>query len=355
METNYSFLRRVQFGIYQRELLETALLRLKQETDDLISYSTRRFRRQGNLGDATNTSEQRSRVSSLTEMSTLAAALYHKSRQSRREWALDLRLPGTLVDQSTLWRIVEDKRLHFTINEPRVDPPNPEPSLQARVLLYPPRGTPNPSQESLSVIDIDDTLQDFKLTSLVVDDTSWRLHAEHSAHEVSLPWRARLHDPARSKIADEKYAVAIGATIWSILLWETEWISGLCSCRINRVTPEQQQRQTLNTMYHVLRPRTRSHLRVDKYILLGALHGETALEEPITMHKSKNGVKFLRQKDVEGIEIMELNKDDFLYEIMRIGDIELAEVVRYCFSHSEEHDQSFRLTLGKLVENVLNP
>jgi hypothetical protein len=355
VERHYGFLDRAKFGIYQRELIEDALSNLRLEIDDLFSYSTNRFLREGKLKEDTISSEQRDRVSRLTKLSSLAKALYDKSRESRCDWALDLRLPETMVDEAALWNIVDNERLCFTIEEPSDALPERQPPLAAAVLLYPHQSTPNQSQESLRAIAIDDTLQDSRLTSLGVEETSWRLHSEHSTHEKSLSWRSRLQYLKCSDIAGEKHDVAIGATIWSILLWKTEWISGLCSCRINRITPKQYRDRPATPRYHVLRPRTRAHIGFNKYLLLGALHAETALEEPIAMYRGASGVRFRRQKDVEGIEIMELKRKDVRRELMRVGGLDVAEAVRYCFSHDEEEDENFRVTVDKLEKNVLHP
>ncbi|KAL9034228.1 MAG: hypothetical protein Q9214_007140 [Letrouitia sp. 1 TL-2023] len=364
-ERKHRLLSKIRFTLFQKTALQEKIDRFKVHVSGLETASRLSFRLNRNKDPNTEITREEilnmSKVEAfISNLSMFACTLYEHQKPNERQirWALELSHPE---DEQTLdlLQVLEATHLDFFVRN------NPQNSTRAeRFRVHLPE---EPAQmQQWTVLAFNEIHRIVTNRSRCSLDTQSEkvLDLLEEPRSRSRPFRKTLTSGilsgAKGKSFDiERAELAYGLAYWLILLWNTPWSFGLCSCGIRTVSLKQSGIcHAFKASAHCYPPCYQDDKIIDhKLLLLGTTLAEIALAEPISIYVVSGGggdvqsLRFLVQKDL----ITKIKLIDTLRR--KCGRDDITKAVRYCLDFETNQPENDLRTenLEDFRQNILLP
>ncbi len=330
--------RRIGFTLFQNAVLQEKINRLRSHIEGLRDFTqcTFRLKQQGDLSKKVTSTELR-RISDLKafidRISNVGSLLYNSRLPSSRfEWAIEVGPPeaGQTLD---LWSEVETMHIDFIVRDTALHVQ----TKASRVRLC--------VEEQLAHKKGYLPLMLQRVDEVVLSDGRHQYHSEYDGFFSFLEKPSRRSRPLRKMLTDrifsgshrksfemERADLVYGLGHWMVLLWNTPWSCGLCTCGIRYI-----HLVDARTRHSFLPCPSRSHwsptchpptLAEDRFKLLGVALAEIALALPISVV-----VDQVDQEDTGYIVGEEIVGRKRLLGMLRekFGRNTITKAVSYCF------------------------
>lgn len=359
-ERKHRILSKIRFTLFENTALQEKVGRFKSHISDLETASRLFLRLNQNKDlNAEITSEEILNMSKveafISNLSMFACSLYeHQSKERKIRWALELSPPE---DEQTLdpLQIVEATHLDFFVRNALQSPVRAE-----RFRVYLPEELVQIQQRPVLVFDEIYRLITNQRCSLETQSETL-LDLLKEPRSQSRSFRKMLTSGifygARGKSFDiERAELAYGLAYWLILLWNTPWSLGLCSCGIRGTyllqSGTRHAFKTRMNRVHWDPPCYQDERMVDhRLLLLGTTLAEIALMETLSISYDKSEiVQFKLQEQL-------IEKTKLIHTLRKkCGRDNITKAVRYCLDFDNEPGKDLRPeNIEDFRQNILLP
>jgi hypothetical protein len=347
-----AMVRKLCFASFRGANLDERVKRLKEKVDDLREFSSISFSvAQGrtDVTSAVTTNDLRmllTRKIWLDDLTQPLKELYAECNMLGDTWSLVMSAPDeegrltSIEDETDV--VIEFDVFHTDQFEPKTTPVG---ILPVRCSLLRERSC-----------EISEAIANVRKLEASTIPTSWSQSLNDLLYgdgtEFSQTMKA--HD-VHSKVV--RTSTAVGLVNWMVLLWDTPWTLGLCSCRIRFAFLDARKKQynaTFTSMRNTfVRPFCLEEtLEVRKSLLLGVSLAELALGTPITVTIGDDG------RLVFHVNGSPCSKTELLLVVQAQSGKQFRSSIDYCLYHDERWHRDSRFRPSDVVqfkEQVLDP